>query len=203
MYSHKVLIDVLFFYALVIGILGLARGSMQLDESGNADQMISSIAEEVSQDFDGSLLTKSKRRKSFIYGNYSSYYNYRNKETGKESLDPRLILISKHLEKLPEFQEAKPLECLLAGKRCLDIGCNTGEVTIEVAKHFSPSWILGVDIDKRLIEQARKRLLDQCTMEGNEQPCTKFPKNVRFSCENWVDLPPDSPIVSEYDVILW
>uniref|UniRef100_A0A175YJZ7 RNA methyltransferase n=1 Tax=Daucus carota subsp. sativus TaxID=79200 RepID=A0A175YJZ7_DAUCS len=40
------------------------------------------------------------------------------------------------------------------GKDCLDIGCNSGLITINIAKKFSCRSILGVDIDTDRIEEA-------------------------------------------------
>ncbi|CAA2984929.1 probable RNA methyltransferase At5g51130 [Olea europaea subsp. europaea] len=41
------------------------------------------------------------------------------------------------------------------GKKCLDIGCNSGLITIAIAKKFCCQSILGVDIDGDRIEDAR------------------------------------------------
>lgn len=43
-------------------------------------------------------------------------------------------------------------------KTVLDIGCNTGLLTIAVASLFSPFKITGIDIDKKLIRMAWKNL---------------------------------------------
>ncbi|OMO58214.1 tRNA (guanine-N-7) methyltransferase [Corchorus olitorius] len=40
------------------------------------------------------------------------------------------------------------------GKDCLDIGCNSGVITIQIAKKFNCKSILGLDIDSGLIEDA-------------------------------------------------
>ena len=57
---------------------------------------------------------KPKQKQKFIYGNYNRYYGYRNVETGD---DPRLAFFKKEW---------------FAGKRCLDIGCNVGELTLAI-----------------------------------------------------------------------
>lgn len=41
-------------------------------------------------------------------------------------------------------------------KRILDIGCNVGFVTIQIAKLYPIESILGIDIDEKLIHKARK-----------------------------------------------
>lgn len=40
------------------------------------------------------------------------------------------------------------------GKRCLDIGCNEGVVTLAAVHRFAPLSMLGVDIDSELIKAA-------------------------------------------------
>lgn len=47
---------------------------------------------------------------------------------------------------------------LFKDKDILDIGCNTGHMTLAVARKLYPKSILGIDIDKNLISQARKNL---------------------------------------------
>jgi hypothetical protein len=49
----------------------------------------------------------------FQYGNYNRYYGYRN--SGVNEVDPRLALLRKEW---------------VADKDCLDIGCNTGQVSV-------------------------------------------------------------------------
>ncbi|CAA7397356.1 unnamed protein product [Spirodela intermedia] len=84
---------------------------------------------------------RKKRKESFIYGNYRCYYSYRIDR--KLSEDPRLTLMKK------EWFE---------GKDCLDIGCNQGLITINIANKFCCRKILGIDIDPGLIEAARWNL---------------------------------------------
>lgn len=43
-------------------------------------------------------------------------------------------------------------------KRILDIGCNSGFITINIAKMLKPKSILGVDIDSELISIARRQV---------------------------------------------
>ena len=49
----------------------------------------------------------------FHFGNYNRYYGYRN--SGANEADPRLALLRKEW---------------LEGRDCLDIGCNTGQVSV-------------------------------------------------------------------------
>jgi phosphoethanolamine N-methyltransferase len=45
----------------------------------------------------------------------------------------------------------------LAGKTVLDLGCGTGGITAFLAESYGPARIVGVDIDRGLIERAGKR----------------------------------------------
>ena len=75
------------------------------------------------------------------YGNFSYYYGYRNPMNCKD--DQRLDLLQ------PEW---------IKNNRCLDIGCNAGFITVEIAKRFNPAEIIGIDIDPKLIRTARQHL---------------------------------------------
>jgi 7SK snRNA methylphosphate capping enzyme len=83
------------------------------------------------------ILVKSKE---FIFGNYDRYYYKRYLEALK---DPRLSVF-----KTEWFKD----------KRCLDIGCNDGTLTIMIAVCYQPKIIEGVDIDFRLIGKALKNM---------------------------------------------
>lgn len=47
---------------------------------------------------------------------------------------------------------------LFEGKDILDIGCNIGHITLSVARDFGAKSVIGIDIDKKLIEIARKNI---------------------------------------------
>ena len=83
---------------------------------------------------------KQRSRQRFIYGNYNRYYGYRN----------------------PAQEEDRRLKCLkrswIDGKDVLDIGCNVGHVTLAVARDWHPRRIVGVDIDGKLIQVARRNI---------------------------------------------
>ncbi|XP_063059516.1 7SK snRNA methylphosphate capping enzyme [Engraulis encrasicolus] len=83
---------------------------------------------------------KQKPKKKFQYGNYTRYYGYRN--PGR-SEDPRLSLLR------PEWFQ---------GRTVLDLGCNTGHLTMAIAKQCRPSRIVGLDIDGDLIHAARQNI---------------------------------------------
>lgn len=84
---------------------------------------------------------KKKKAAQFRYGNYDRYYGYRNQ--GASEKDPRLSLFRK------EWFE---------NKDCLDIGCNTGQVTIALARDFNARRVVGLDIDGKLVATARKNI---------------------------------------------
>jgi 7SK snRNA methylphosphate capping enzyme len=81
-----------------------------------------------------------KKRVLTVHGNYLNYYGYRNKEGIK---DPRISKLN------PEW---------FSNKDVLDIGCNSGVLTLEIANVFNPKSITGVDIDPQLIRNARWNL---------------------------------------------
>lgn len=81
-----------------------------------------------------------EHQKKFQYGNYNKYYGYRNPGSSE---DPRIHVLCQ------EWFE---------GKDVLDLGCNSGHLTLYIAKMFRPSRILGLDIDGGLIHAARKNI---------------------------------------------
>lgn len=80
------------------------------------------------------------KQKKFQYGNYNKYYGYRNPGCS-EDLRVRVFQ--------PEWFE---------GKDVLDLGCNTGHLTLYIAKVLRPANILGLDIDGSLVHAARKNI---------------------------------------------
>lgn len=80
------------------------------------------------------------KNKEFIFGNYDKYYYKRYLEAMK---DPRMGVIKKEW-----FND----------KKCLDIGCNDGTLTLLIAVNYQPDLIEGIDIDDKLIKKAVKNL---------------------------------------------
>lgn len=78
----------------------------------------------------------------YRYGNYDRYASFRQLN---EFMDVRLQVFQRHSE-------------LFQNKDILDIGCNVGHMTIQVARNLAPKSILGIDIDKELIARARQNL---------------------------------------------
>lgn len=74
----------------------------------------------------------------FVY----RYYGYRNPN---HASDVRLKVLEKHKD-------------LFRGKDVLDIGCNTGHLTLVIARDFRPNKVVGIDIDRTLIKIARTNI---------------------------------------------
>lgn len=115
---------------------------------------------------DGSAKNKRKRKEVAPFGNYRNYYGYRVGHNVEE--DPRFKVLKK------EWFE---------GKDCLDIGCNSGLITINIAKKFNCRTILGIDIDKDRIRDAwwclQKNIREEKIGNGNIVPSSKADKGVK------------------------
>ncbi|XP_054482422.1 7SK snRNA methylphosphate capping enzyme isoform X2 [Anoplopoma fimbria] len=83
---------------------------------------------------------REQQKKKFQYGNYNKYYGYRNP---RASEDARVRVLR------PEWFQ---------GKDVLDLGCNSGHLTLYIAKMLRPARILGLDIDSGLVHAARKNI---------------------------------------------
>lgn len=90
-----------------------------------------------------------KIKNDFKYGNYRNYY-FKRLGAGNDRPDLRIELLRQYPE---YFQD----------KQVLDIGCNSGLVTINFTKSLLPKSVLGIDIDEHLIDAARKNLQRQKT----------------------------------------
>ncbi|KAG2718400.1 hypothetical protein I3843_03G210900 [Carya illinoinensis] len=102
---------------------------------------------------------KRKRNEVFPFGNYRSYYGYRIGRDLEE--DPRLKVLKKEW-----FED----------KDCLDIGCNSGIITILIAKKFCCRSILGLDIDSNRIEDACWNLKKFVKMKHTQKTNAKASK---------------------------
>lgn len=81
-----------------------------------------------------------QQKKKFQYGNYNQYYGYRNPGASE---DPRIRVFK------PEWFQ---------GKEVLDLGCNTGHMTLTIARNWRPARIVGLDIDGALIHAAKQNI---------------------------------------------
>ncbi|KAI7835533.1 hypothetical protein COHA_010579, partial [Chlorella ohadii] len=99
-----------------------------------------------------------RRQQPYVHGNYHRYYGYRyfsngagssasassgGPEQGWQFEDPRLAVFERRW---------------FARRRCLDVGCNEGLLTLALAARFGPRSMLGVDIDSGLIGKACRHL---------------------------------------------
>lgn len=117
------------------------------------------------------LAHKNKRNDEFKYGNYRNYYF---KRLGSENTDIRLELMEQH----PEY---------FKDKRILDIGCNSGWLTVNVAKKLQPKIIMGIDIDAQLINTARRdvdrqRIAPNLTENDQKSLNSVIFRTVRINC---------------------
>lgn len=90
----------------------------------------------------------------FCYGNHVT--NQSNWNFGNDSdVDHRLRFFN---------------ESLFLRKDVLDIGCNTGRLSLHIAAHYRPKKVVGIDIDKKLINKAQRtvRLHLSKEVERNE-----------------------------------
>ncbi|KAH7922904.1 Bin3-domain-containing protein [Leucogyrophana mollusca] len=92
-----------------------------------------------------------------IHGNYHGYYSKR-----PSIRDPRIAL-------LPDG--------FFASKRVLDIGCNEGWVTCEIAQSWDAHQVIGVDIDDILIRSAWKRRRTAWSLQAPEEAKTQEPSD--------------------------
>lgn len=142
---------------------------------------------------DSTKTIKSKSDKVvFQYGNYNQYYGYRN----PGSITDNRIQCFKS-----EWFEAKDV---------LDIGCNIGHITATIATKFKPTKIVGLDIDKKLIDIAKKNMRYYVNSSGSHTKLKLGRKpgselaNLQFVTANFV-LDCDElleTVVPEYDTIL-
>ncbi|EDV29556.1 uncharacterized protein TRIADDRAFT_19869 [Trichoplax adhaerens] len=172
------------------------------NDDKNDLQTLKKIRQDKVELVETTLKEKNSKQKLFIYGNYNRYYGYRNQSTHDGRLDSW-----NH----QWFQ----------GKDCLDIGCNDGHLTIEIAKKFNPNTIVGIDIDASLITRARSNITRINSTKNHQFPIsfgichgpivdtcnddsTLYPRNILFKQENYIkesmeSINEEKPL---YDVIL-
>lgn len=131
---------------------------------------------------------KHNKKEAFLYGNYKHYY-------GKRILDKDFHDI--RLDVLATQQE------LFHDKQVLDIGCNSGHLSIEIAKQFKVKSLIGLDIDRSLTQDAQLAI-NHLKRDCNKPATGSFPYNVRFIHGNYVL---DNDVLLEierpqYDIIL-
>jgi 7SK snRNA methylphosphate capping enzyme len=72
------------------------------------------------------------------HGNYKAYYRKRQNDTD---------------ERISSFRSE-----WFKSKKCIDIGCNEGAVTLKLAQSLLPHFIVGIDLDPRMIDGATAAL---------------------------------------------
>ncbi|KAG5225699.1 RNA methyltransferase [Salix suchowensis] len=122
---------------------------------------------------------KRKHKIVFPYGNYRNYYGYRINELDG---DPRLKVFERDW-----FQ----------GKDCLDIGCNSGILTIQIARKFHCKSILGIDIDSDRVSDAYWHLRKFARTENVEKNSTKV---ARLDIKNEVNGAEHSASASSVEI---
>jgi 7SK snRNA methylphosphate capping enzyme len=133
---------------------------------------------------------RKQKKRRFNNGNYDRYYTYRSPGRGEVArwADVRLAMLE---------------TSWFVGRSCLDIGCNTGVMTIEIARQFRPVQMLGIDIDPSLIGKARENLVSRHQSLLDEPPNTApntgcsdeskrgfpdFPHNIDFQALDVLNL---------------
>lgn len=115
-----------------------------------------------------------KRSQKNQFGNRPDYYERRG--TDLKGLDSRVLSLGQ--------------DCF-RGKKVLDVGCHSGILTLQIAKHYKPAYIKGIDIDYRLINEAVKHWSleealvklesDKAVLESKLEPFKFIPKSIRDS----------------------
>jgi hypothetical protein len=125
---------------------------------------------------DSNTNKKQKQKKAFPYGNFDRYYGYRLYSSGGklDSFTFHLIGVDCLLGRKGENDQVRDMRldvlkrewfegrCFLLriynadedlGMRCIDVGCNNGFFSSRIAKSYRCAYMLGIDIDPKLILQ--------------------------------------------------
>lgn len=130
---------------------------------------------------------KNLTEENATYGNYKKYYRRR----GNGEDDARVQLLRHQWMTSPNAS-------------LLDIGCNAGELTMQVARRYKDSKILGVDIDADLIKRAQQRQRDVAQAIITTSTTTSgYPHNVSFVTEDVCnDNAYQGVLDKKYDVVM-
>jgi len=122
---------------------------------------------------------------NFKYGNYKHYYGKR--ILNKDFHDIRLDVLGTQPD-------------LFRNKQLLDIGCNSGHLSIQIARKFEVKSLVGLDIDRGLINDAQKTVshLKRHATPGQGIPHIQFVHG-NYVLEDDVLLEIERP---QFDVIL-
>ncbi|KAH8393802.1 hypothetical protein KR215_000180 [Drosophila sulfurigaster] len=116
---------------------------------------------------------KQNKNETFMYGNYKQYY-------GKRILDKDF-----HDIRLDVFATQPQL---FRDKQLLDIGCNSGHLSIQIVKQFGAKSLVGLDIDRSLTHDAQMAIVNikRASNLSAIAAAGKFPYNVKFMHGNYV-----------------
>uniref|UniRef100_B3P2J0 RNA methyltransferase n=2 Tax=Drosophila erecta TaxID=7220 RepID=B3P2J0_DROER len=129
--------------------------------------------------------TKHNKDVNFTYGNYKHYYGKRILD--KDFHDIRLDVLGTQPD-------------LFRGKQLLDIGCNSGHMSIEIARKFEVKSLVGLDIDRGLVKDAQNTVshMKRQATPGQAIPHIQFVHG-NYVLEDDVLLEIERP---QFDVIL-
>lgn len=96
--------------------------------------------------------SRRQQRRVYVHGNYHRYYGYRFYGDQRPE-DPRLAVFERRW---------------FARRRCLDVGCNEGLITLALVARYHPRSMLGVDIDSALVAKACRHLRDARTSAAQQ-----------------------------------
>eukprot|EP00903_Cladosiphon_okamuranus_P008670 g8309.t1 len=105
---------------------------------------------------------RTKKRKRFPHGNYTGYYATRYGNGPSPSFGSSAS--AAHAGASPALVGARDARLGLMrrswfeGKKCLDVGCNEGHLTIAIVRSFRPRRMVGIDIDSYLVQLAKRAL---------------------------------------------
>ncbi|KAJ4356433.1 uncharacterized protein N0V89_004466 [Didymosphaeria variabile] len=154
--------------------------------------------------------------KSTNYGNYQNYLGPNHAPGSPPAIHVRDLRLS----------VITALGFSFKGRRCLDVGCNDGSVSTQIAFDFEASDVVGVDIDPNLVSKAEDlfslkasrvrpssdpsgRLVDYYPMSAvlrhgripaSSSAASHWP-SVKFVAADWV-VSTDPALAGPYDVIL-
>ncbi|KAH8268106.1 hypothetical protein KR026_000113, partial [Drosophila bipectinata] len=111
---------------------------------------------------------KHDKKLNFVYGNYKHYYGKRILD--KDFHDIRLDVLATQPD-------------LLRDKQVLDIGCNSGHLSIQIARQFHLKSLVGLDIDQGLVKAAQSAIYN---LKSPQNSGPGFPNNLRFMQGNYV-----------------
>jgi len=142
--------------------------------------------------------TRNERRKQplFCFGNYARYYGYRREGNGAEAVASGAAPQSppqhnQHQQQASSMWRLTRKDDRLAAldaswirkETVLDVGCHEGLVTLEVARRFDVTKVVGIDIDESLVTRAIHNLIASRSASRNHENMTLAP--VTFRCENY------------------